>query len=82
MFVPKTLNPLLEYEYIMLSVENYSYWCQVIYQLSHELTHCFIYCHNKSENKKSKWIEETICEAISLYFLKYFGSNWYKAIFK
>lgn len=75
-FVPKVMNPTLKGEYIILSVDNYSYWCQVIYQLSHELTHCFIYCNNKDNNKKSKWIEETICEAMSLYYLKYFLNNW------
>lgn len=75
MFIPKSLNSYITNEYILLSVKKYTYWCQVIYQLSHELTHCLIYCHNKKEQQKAKWIEETICEAMSLYFLKLFLSN-------
>ena len=46
--------------------------------ISHELAHCFVYCHNNSEKNKASWIEETICEAISLYFLNYFYENWDK----
>jgi len=59
---------------ICLTTKSYTYWSQVIYQLSHELTHCFIYCHNK--NADIKWLEETICEAMSLYFLKLFYNYW------
>lgn len=76
MFVSKSHNPGIKEEYIILSIDDYSYWCQVIYQLSHELTHCFIYCNNKDINKNVKWIEETICEAMSLYYLKYFSKYW------
>lgn len=76
MFVPKSQNPHIPQDRILLSIEKYTYWCQVIYQLSHELTHCFIYCHNRNLNHQVKWIEETICEAMSLYFLKYFKDNW------
>lgn len=65
---------------IMLSVKKFSYWCQLIYQLSHELTHAFIYFNNKDSAKKIKWIEETICEAVSLYFLNYFSINWNNCI--
>lgn len=77
-FCPITLNPTFDIDKIFLSVNSYSYWCQVVYQLSHELTHCFVYCHNNSEKNKASWIEETICEAISLYFLNYFYENWDK----
>lgn len=61
---------------IHLTMTKFSYWCQVVYQLSHELTHCFIHCHNKEKRYSASWIEETICEAISLYFLAYFRDNW------
>lgn len=77
-FCPTTLNPTFDIDKIFLSVNSYSYWCQVVYQLSHELAHCFVYCHNNSEKNKASWIEETICEAISLYFLNYFYENWDK----
>lgn len=75
-FCPLTLNTHLDTDVIYLNTKGYEYWNQVIYQLSHELTHCFIYCHNNSDDYKSSWIEETICEAISLYFLNYFYKNW------
>lgn len=77
-FCPTTLNPTFDIDKIFLCVSGYSYWCQVVYQLSHELAHCFVYCHNNSEKNKASWIEETICEAISLYFLNYFYENWNK----
>ena len=75
-FVPKSQNEGIKNELILLSIEKYSSWCQVIYQLSHEVTHCFIYCNNKDEAFKASWIEETICEAMSLYFLKLFYKFW------
>ena len=53
-----------------------SYWNQLVFQLSHELTHCFIHCKNKDRVKHIDWVEETICEAVSLYFLKYFADKW------
>ena len=31
-----------EQQLIILSIEDTSYWCQVIYQLSHELCHMYI----------------------------------------
>ncbi len=77
-FCPTTLNPTFDIDKIFLSVNSYNYWCQVVYQLSHELAHCFVYCYNNSEKNKASWIEETICEAISLYFLNYFYKNWDK----
>lgn len=69
-------NPGLEKDTICLTVSDYSYWCQTVYQLSHELTHCFIHCHNMDKRYYSSWVEETICEAVSLYFLAYFRDNW------
>lgn len=78
LFCPKSLNPCIENELILLTTKDYSFWAQVIYQLSHEITHCFIYCNNKAEELKAKWIEETICEAMSLYFLKLFSESWEK----
>ena len=69
-------NPQNQQDLILLSIDNCSYWCKVIYQLSHELTHCYIFCHNKNKSQEINWIEETICEALSLFFLKYFFINW------
>lgn len=74
-FCPAEINNL-EFHQVHLTMTNYSYWCQVIYQLSHELTHYFIYCHCKDERRKASWIEETVCEAMSLYFLAWYRNNW------
>ena len=71
---PKSLNIDNNYDYIYLNVKKYSYWCQVIYQLSHELGHSF--CNSNNYRDSVPGIEETICEALSLYFLNYFYENW------
>lgn len=78
MFAPKTKNINSSLDYIYLAVNSYNYWCQVIYQLSHEISHCFIHCNEKDGDKLVSWIEETICEALSLYFLKLFYENYDK----
>ena len=69
-------NIQLEKDTIYLSVNNYLKWNQTVYQISHELTHCFIHCHNTDKRYYANWIEETICEAMSLYFLAHFRDNW------
>ena len=68
-------NEGMNYDTIYITCDC-SYWCQVVFQLSHELTHCFIHCTNKDRSKQIDWVEETICEAVSLYFLKYFADKW------
>ena len=67
---------------------NTSYWAQMIYQLSHEMTHYAFFSYfphadqsNYStifENEQSSWNEEIVCEAMSLYMLKYVADNWEK----
>ena len=69
-------NGFDERHMIELSIISYNYWCKLMYQLSHELTHCFIFCNNQSQAHKASWIEETICEAMSLYFLKLMINKW------
>lgn len=76
MFSTKEENPELQNDIIFIASKSYVYWSQVIYQLSHELTHCFIYANNKSKEQKALWIEESICEIMAYYFLKYFADNW------
>lgn len=61
---------------ILLSMEDTSYWCQLSYQLAHELCHYEVFVHNCNNRVKLKWVEETICEAFSLYFLDYVRKNW------
>ncbi|NME63978.1 hypothetical protein HF846_05090 [Clostridium cadaveris] len=75
MFCNKIENNM-ECNLIFLSAKSYNYWCQVIYQLSHEMTHYFIYIINNNIQSKISWVEESICEMMSLYFLQYFRDNW------
>ena len=75
-FYSTSQNKELQYDLIIINCLDCGYWCQVIYQLSHELTHCFINCLNGDMKYHISWLEETICEAISLYFLNYFYNNW------
>ena len=66
----------IPFNMVHLTMQAYSYWCQVVFQLSHELTHYMIYSHCKDESNYASWIEETICEAMSLYFLAWYRDNW------
>lgn len=68
----------ISFNMVHLTMKAFSYWCQVIFQLSHELTHYFIYCHCKEDGHEADWIEETICEAMSLYLLSWYRDNWKK----
>ena len=63
---------------IHLSINDSKYWCAVVFQLSHELHHLFAYIHSNRSNYVIRWVEELICEAVSYYFLKYFGENYFK----
>lgn len=80
MFCPKTLNEGQTFDILYLTC-LYNLWNQTIFQLAHEISHCFIYCHNKDDRCSASWIEETICEAMALYFLNYFVDNWDKVSF-
>ena len=75
-FGTKMDNPFLPCDIIYLCIEDYAFWCQVIYQLSHEYTHCLIYRQNRNKNQKVHWIEESICEVMSMVILKYFADQW------
>lgn len=78
---PNASSPMLITNYhsnkvaIRLATAGSGYWCQWIYQLSHELCHYFIR-QRKDKEIILKWIEETVCEAVSLYMLDYFVKNW------
>lgn len=70
-------NNNLPFDLVVLNCSGFSYWCQVIYQLSHELAHCTISHMNEGcYTCSTSWIEETICEATSLYSLRWFSENW------
>lgn len=80
---PKT-SPHDEYTVITLSADRTTLWSKLIFQLSHEMTHyAFLSLkpdaamerHNWGINF-SRWNEEIICEAMSLYMLNYMAENW------
>lgn len=64
-----------EQQLIRLSVDNTSYWCQVIYQLSHELCHMYIQKANPT-TEYLIWFEETLCEAFSCLVLDECSRKW------
>lgn len=77
---PQAECPMLVINYspirIRLSQISLSYWCQTIYQLSHELCHYAIRQHKEEKIFTLSWFEEIVCEAMSLYALKWSAENW------
>lgn len=75
---PKRQNPDQQVDYIIYLTAKSSYWCQIIYQFAHELSHLVMKCY--PESKEYKWISECFCAAASNYMLelseKYFISNF------
>lgn len=67
-------NPVM----IRLNQSSTSYWAQTIYQLSHEICHYAIRQGKQNKDYTLSWLEETICEAMSLYMLQYSAEKWYK----
>ena len=63
---------------IRLAQASTVYWVQTVYQLSHEMCHYALRQRKKDKNYTLKWLEETICEALSLYALEYAARNWYR----
>ena len=62
---------------IRLRMSSTVYWCQLVFQLAHEMTH-YIYCQTYEYTKLygSKWNEEIVCEAMTLYMLKQLADKW------
>ena len=67
-----------EQQLIILSIEDTSYWCQVIYQLSHELCHMYIQKNSLETEEYLVWFEETLCEAFSYLVLEECSKRWLK----
>lgn len=76
MFCPRLQNPDYPCDIIYICIDLFTRWNQFIFQASHEFTHCVIHRLNNQEDQKALWIEETICEAMSLVFLNIFANNW------
>lgn len=75
-FCPLEDNPCLPCDIIFLSIKDYSFWSQVVYQLAHEYTHYLIHHQNPNGKQKAMWVEESICEAMSLVLLYQFATHW------
>lgn len=60
------------YNSIILNADI-KYWCQVAYQYCHELCH---YCILGHTDQKFKWLEESICELSSVYFMDILAKEW------
>ena len=67
-------NPVM----IRLAQSSTSYWAQTVYQLSHEICHYAIRQGKANKDYTLSWLEETICEAMSLYMLQYSAEKWCK----
>jgi len=81
-------SPLGDVTIITLSQDKTSYWSQLIFQLSHEMTHYAYFSLTPDvdifkgdwDDMNSVWNEEIICEAMSLYMLDFLSTaeNWDK----
>lgn len=60
--------------YILIAASS-EYWCQISYQLSHELLH-FVIPDNYSLTSKNQWFEEVLAEMMSFYIMQIIGNNW------
>ena len=65
---------------IRLSQVRPNCWAQTVYQLSHEMCHYAFRQKKADKDFTLKWMEETICEAVSLYALEYCAQNWNKCL--
>lgn len=65
---PKRLNPNQQEDYVIYLEATNSYWCQIIYQFAHEMSHLIMKCY--PEEIRYKWISECFCAAASLYMLE------------
>ena len=63
---------------IRLNQSSLTYWCQTIFQLSHEMCHYAMHQTKSNRNITLSWFEEIVCEAASLYALEYASKEWLK----
>lgn len=71
-------DPRVFYDYrpyqIRISAHD-TYWCQYVYQFSHELCHVMTNFDRHKEHKH-KWFEESLCELASLFVLHRLATVW------
>lgn len=71
--------PMLQYGNplrIRTNLSSLGFWCQEIFQLSHEMCHYAIRQKKLSKKWVLSWFEEVLCEAMSLYVLYYVAVHW------
>lgn len=76
MFCLAKNNPPAKVDFINIAIDSFGYWCQAIFQLGHEMTHAAVHYNSPRNTKSTPWIEETISESMSLFFLNSFADNW------
>lgn len=60
---------------VLLCTSSCTLWCQIAYQLSHEL--CHIHANfAEQQGHAFKWLEESICELASLCNIQLMGQKW------
>ena len=52
-----------------------TYWAQYSYQFAHEFCH-LVSNYEQQYDKANQWIDETLCEAASLFMLRGMGVTW------
>lgn len=65
---PKRQNPGQKEDYVIYLNAEPLYWCQIIYQFAHEMSHLIMKCY--PEKLEYKWISECFCAAASDNMLK------------
>ena len=70
---PQVFYDLRPYQ-IRISARD-TYWCQYVYQFSHELCHVMTN-FDRHRAHKHKWFEESLCELASLFVLHRLADGW------
>ena len=70
---PRVFYDMRPYE-IRISARD-TYWCQYVYQFSHELCHV-ITGFDRFKEHPHKWFEESLCELASLFVLHRLAEVW------
>ena len=70
---PQVFHDRRPYE-IQISARD-TYWCQYVYQFSHELCHVLVnFDHVRGH--RHKWFEESLCELAALFVLRRLPAAW------
>ncbi len=71
-------DPFIVYDkrpYQVFLTARETYWCQYVYQFSHELCHILTQFDSYKKHKH-KWFEESLCELASLHVLRSLAEVW------